>query len=266
MKKSRMIVLGIAAISGIAAIMLMGRAPPPPKVVEVAAPKTETDDVLSAARELLIGTALDVPDLAWQPWPKASIPENVIRKSQRAGALTELKGAIVARSSFLKGEPIREDKLITGRKSGFLSANLQPGYRAVAITIDQGGATTAGGFILPNDRVDVIRTAKDDTSGQTAGVEPFYSQTILANIRVLAIGDIIQEKNGEKIVKGTTATLELEPVQAEIIIQAQRVGQLSLSLRSLLDAVEGKDKGQTASDLRGLSIVRYGTATTVRGH
>ena len=67
------------------------------------------------------------------------------------------------------------------------------------------------------------------------------SETILTNIRVLAIGQNIQERNGEKVVTGETATLELTPAQAEMITLAQKIGQLSLALRSLADANQTQD-------------------------
>jgi pilus assembly protein CpaB len=122
--------------------------------------------------------------------------------------------------------------------------------RAVAISIDNRGATSAGGFILPNDRVDVIRTVQG-----VEGVPP-TSETILTNIRVLAIGQTIQERNGEKVITGETATLELNPPQAELVILAQKVGQLSLALRSLEDVNETgtpKREGPNA-----LQVIRFG--------
>ena len=116
-----------------------------------------------------------------------------------------------------------------------MSAILPSGMRAVAISIDTRGATSAGGFILPNDRVDVIHTVQ---AASESGANPAISEIILTNIRVLAIGQNVQERNGEKVVTGETATLELTPAQAEKVVLAQKVGQLSLALRSIADVNE----------------------------
>ncbi|HVL74271.1 MAG TPA: Flp pilus assembly protein CpaB, partial [Beijerinckiaceae bacterium] len=169
----------------------------------------------------------------------------------------------IARSSFLSGEPIRREKLIKASGSGFMSAILPSGMRAVAISIDTRGATSAGGFILPNDRVDVIRTFRDQDASGGTGSEVHLSETILTNIRVLAIGPHIQERNGEKVVTGETATLELSPAQAELVTLAQKVGQLSLALRSLADAHETGERRE-ARDEGGLTIVRYGVPRQVK--
>src|SRR3954462_8938948 len=133
-----------------------------------------------------------------------------------------------------------------------MSAILPSGMRAVAISIDNRGATSAGGFILPNDRVDVIRTSRigDDSNAAVT------SETILTNIRVLAIGQNVQEHNGEKVVTGETATLELMPAQAEVVTLAQKTGQLSLALRSLADAHQDTPREERAD--QALTVVRYG--------
>jgi pilus assembly protein CpaB len=125
--------------------------------------------------------------------------------------------------------------------------------RAVAISTDSRGANTAGGFILPNDRVDVINTLRSE-GGATGG----SSETLLRNIRVLAIGQNIQERNGEKVVIGETATLEVDPGQVETLIQAQKTGTLSLALRSLKDAGEIIPPGQAEN---AMTFVRYGVSS-----
>ena len=137
---------------------------------------------------------------------------------------------------------------------------LPQGMRAVAIPIDQNGGSTAGGFILPNDRVDIISTTRD------AGADGLDARTILTSIRVLAIGQVIQERNGERVVTGGTATLEVDPAQAELIILAQRSGQLSLVLRSIADgpiARNSNDPEPKPTD-GGVTVVRYGVATSSR--
>ncbi|MGH6834281.1 MAG: Flp pilus assembly protein CpaB [Methylocella sp.] len=227
MKTARLAVLGVSLVAGIGAAVLAGRSNPPP--VQPPPPAPSTDDVLVAAKELDIGNYVDVADLRWDAWPKDHIPEGLIRKSASPAGVEELRGSI-ARANFAPGEPLRREHL--SKSSDFLAAVLRPGMRAVAINIDAQGSSTAGGSILPpNDRVDVVHTFLDAHAGNS-----FFSQIILTNIRVLAIGQNFQEKNGEHVVNGVNATLEVTPIQAETLVLAQRTGQLSLILRSMTDA------------------------------
>ena len=254
MKPARLAVLGIAILSGgAAALMIGGGEPPPPPPAPVAT--FPTRDVLVAASDLAMGQTLRPSDLRWQAWPADAVPGGFITRDQNQGALEQTAGSI-ARNNFLGGEPIRRERLIKADGSGFMSAILPSGMRAVAISIDTRGANTAGGFILPNDRVDVLRTHRDEDASRSGGGDSHLTETILSNIRVLAIGQNVQERNGEKVVTGETATLELTPSQAEFVTLAQKVGQLSLSLRSIADAQQA-DAPREERD-PGLTIVRYG--------
>jgi pilus assembly protein CpaB len=143
-----------------------------------------------------------------------------------------------------------------------MSAILPAGRRAVAIKIDNGGDSEAGGFILPNDRVDVLRIYRDDDASKARGTEVLDAQTLLANVPVLAIGQNIQEENGKKVVNGGNATLELDATQAELLVLAQHIGgsSLHLILRSLADS---GGPANTVADLRngdngGVTILRFG--------
>ncbi len=269
MKKSRIIVLFLALAAAAGAFMLAGGSNPPPAPVTALAPAAPppvlTDDVLVAAKDLPLGTRIADGDMTWQSWPKDTIPTGMLRKSQNAKALDEFKGAIV-RVEIFGGEPVRPEKIIKG-DGGLMSVILPSGKRAVAINIDSQGATTAGGFILPNDRVDVVRTYHlDQKPGTNAPAGDSYAtDTLLSNIRVLAIGQNVQDKNGQQVVVGSNATLELDPPQAEQIINAQRTGQLSLVLRSVLDARQAATAAPAHEAAHGLSVVRYGTVSEDAG-
>jgi pilus assembly protein CpaB len=257
MKPARLIVAGIAGLAGLMALMLSNRSGGPAKVAEAPAPKPEvrTTEVLVARSDLTMGTALNPDLLSWVKWPEEMAAPTMILKSARPNAVEEFKGAIT-RAAFFANEPIREEKVIKGAGSGFLSAILPAGKRAVAITIDSRGASSAGGFILPNDYVDVITVRQGGTSGRP---DAYKSTTILTNIRVLAIGQNIQEKNGEKVVVGETATLELDPYQAEQVMLHQRNGSLSLALRAMADANK-PDEGIPSGPSNGVTVVRFGVA------
>ncbi len=262
MKRAHIIVLGIAITAGAAAMFLAGNIsepPPAPAPVAAPAPVTKTVDVLTAAVEIPMGATVRQNDLRWQAWPAEAAPPFLIRRSDTPNAMTDLSGSI-ARIGFIAGEPMRKEKLIRADGSGFMSAILPAGKRAVAISIDTRGTNSAGGFILPNDRVDIIRTYRDDEATRSQGSDVFLSETILRNIRVLAIGQNIQEKDGQKVVVGETATLELEPRQAETVTLAQRIGQLSLVLRSLADANQKNEEQQPQGQDAGLTIVRFGVS------
>lgn len=238
-------------------ILMGGDPPPPPEPVQIVAapPPVAVTPVLVAAAPIPMGQRLSEQDLRWLDWPSGSVPEGLITGDDgieaAAGALT--------RASFLAGEPIRPERLIHAETGGFMSAVLPSGMRAVAISIDSRGSSTAGGFILPNDRVDILRTYRNESASQQLASDVHVSETILRNIRVLAIGKNVQtDEDGNSFVDGETATLELTPGQAEAVTLAQRTSQLSLVLRSLADSGPGAVDPEEAEDQQGLTIVRFG--------
>lgn len=264
MKRAQIVVLGIAVAAGVGAMYLARGAPPPPPPEQpptaiAPAPAARTTDVLVASVEVPMGRTLSERELRWQEWPADSVPPGLITRNDGPEAMGEIAGSI-ARSQILAGEPIRRERLIRSDGGGFMSAILPAGKRAVAISIDTRGASSAGGFILPNDRVDVLRTYRDEnaSSQQTSDVQ--VTETILTNVRVLAIGKNVQtDAQGNSSVDGETATLELTPAQAETVTLAQRVGHVSLALRSLADA-ESSAEDEIGANRAGLTVVRYGVS------
>jgi pilus assembly protein CpaB len=266
MKTARLLVLGVALAAGLGAAMLVSTSKPPEVVKEIArAPVIQLDDVLTAGTELSFGSVLQDDDLRWQSWPVENIPVNFVRKSKSPNAVADLKGAIT-RSTLSLGEPILQDRLVKPGTTGFMSAMLEPGQRALAIPIEPNGALTAGGFILPNDHVDVIRTYRDEAAARDGVGDSFLSETIAHNVRVLAIGQNIQERNNEKVVVGANATLELSPQQAEMIALAQRIAgsTLSLSLRGISDKKAAEETAVRRPP--DMTIIRNGIATQARSH
>ena len=254
MSPARIVILAVALVAGLGAALLINR---PPKITSPSVTKYEpapTVEVLVAAADVPLGNRLAASDLRWIAWPLASLPTGVIRRQDAPEGEAEFVGQ-VARAQLFGAEPIRREKLIRTDGSGFLSAILPAGKRAIAITTERSGANTAGGFILPNDRVDVIRTSRDDSNNRD-GSAPI-SEAVLVNVRVLAIGQNVQEKNGEKVVVGETATLELDPHQVDIVALAQKTSSLSLALRSLQDA--GELSPPTSEG--GMTLVRYGVTS-----
>lgn len=258
MKAARLVVLAVAIGAGGIAALLAGRAEKPPELKQEAAPKPATVDILVAGSDIPMGRAISPSEVRWQAWPADTAAGNFIRKSDRPAAIDDLAG-FIARAPFVAGEPIREAKLVNAKGSGFMAAILPTGMRAVSTQISP--ETGAGGFILPNDRVDVILTRRE--ADKASGGQP-TSETVLSNIRVLAIDQTVEEKNGQKVVVGKTATLELSPSQAETLTLGQSMGSLSLALRSITDASR---EPATADDDKpsargGVNVVRFGISTT----
>jgi pilus assembly protein CpaB len=264
MNKAQIIVLAVAVAAGGAAFMMMNGTSAPPPVQMVAPQPVNTEQVLVATRDLPYGTEMNDQDTNWVDWPMSSVPPGAIIKSATPAAKDDVRTAYV-RIPFAANEPIRKERLVKGVTAGLMSTMLSPGKRAIAIDVTLNN--TAGGFILPNDRVDVIRTYRDVEATKDLGHEVYGSEVVLANVRVLAMGQTIEKKGAEPVVTGSTATLELDPRQAELVVLAQRTGQLVLSLRPITDAIVKEASAETQNDSGdddSLTVVRHGLSTNMR--
>jgi pilus assembly protein CpaB len=238
------IVLLIGALgAGCVAAWLVVASRPEPVTKVVVEPGPATVDVLVAAGDLLPAQTITKENLRWQPWPQNAMNSVYLTKASRPDAIDALAGAVI-RNRMAAGEPIREENF-TPRHAGYLATVLPSGKRAMAVRVS--AESTAGGFILPNDRVDVLHSD---------GKSP-VSHTILSNVRVLAIDQVVDEtekkENSKSNVIGKTATLELDPSQAEILTAAQAAGTLSLSLRSAAD-----NNDYRISNRQAVRIIRAG--------
>ncbi|RIK85278.1 MAG: Flp pilus assembly protein CpaB [Hyphomicrobiales bacterium] len=265
MAPSRVIILGVAVATAIGAGYVAKNMATPSQVVVDTAPRepaVRLTEVLVLDGDVAMGAPIG-DQISWQSWPSAGVADGFITRDAEPAALEELKGAI-ARVAMYAGEPVRRSKLI-GEGQSFMSSILPAGKRAVATQI--AADTSAGGFILPNDYVDVIMTRRAPGAG---GGEGYVTETILRNIRVLAIDQAIQEdEEGRKVRVGDTATLELTPQQAEIITVAQQMAdRLALSLRAVVDTQEVVEEEAdylvSGSGRRGtVRLIRSGEVTEV---
>lgn len=262
MKLAQIAVLGVAVGAGlltaILAVNLTGEPQAPPPTPQ---PSLDVVDVLVATTEISTGTTLQSDMVAWEAWPTSSVTGNFFTRETDSETSEEVTGAL-ARTTFYAGEPINEARLIRAG-SGYMSAILPQGMRAVATRIEV--ETSAGGFVLPNDHVDVIMTRQDRDSADGAP-GGYVTETILNNVRVLAIDQTIEEQNGEKVVIGQTATLELSLQQAEILTVAQQLGdRLALALRSMSD-IETRPGEETRDAVHLVGGgKRNGAVTLVKG-
>jgi pilus assembly protein CpaB len=259
MNTQRLIVLGLALVAaGGAALLVRGMLGGGTTKVEARpVPVIPMSEVLVASANLAPGQELSADQVRWEKWPAASVDPSFITHQSAGSEEAAVKGAVV-RAPIIAGQPITSTAIVHGDSAGFMAAILTPGMRAVSITIatDSG----AGGFILPNDRVDVILTRK---FGQ-ADPPLVFSDTILSNVRVLAVDQIFKQDKDTKTVVAKSATLELTPGQAEVISRSSMAGSLSLSLRPLGDQGEVaslEDRYKKMKDNGGpVSVIRYGMA------
>ena len=226
--------------------------------------------ILAARRDLAIGERVASGDFYWQTWPDEAMSPGYIIEGRSDGA-NDFTGAVV-RAPISQGEPVTGRRLVQPGDAGFMAAVLTPGMRAVAVPIS--AEHGAGGFILPNDRVDVLVSYEEDVEGRRGSLRSFVARTVVENARVLAI-DQTFGGDGEENVVGETATLELTPDQARAVSVAVARGQVSLVLRSLMDAEGGPallngdaptGAHDDSSDLtreRTVTLIRYGHAQTV---
>lgn len=258
----RVSILGLALLAaGLAAFVarnLVSKPDVTPVIQEIV--KAPTNDVLVAASDIAVGKRVGKSDLRWQEWPETAINSRYITRKDDPNAAEAFAGTI-ARFALYKGEPVSAQKLIDYAKSGFMSALLAPGMRAISTKISP--ETGAGGFILPNDRVDVLLTRQAGEQGQR---NSYSSSTLLLNIRVLAIDQSVSEADDKTVAIGKTATLEMTLTDAETFLRAVKEGTVTLALRSMADAEidpnliplssdQSGSKGRTSS----VRVIKYGT-------
>ncbi|WP_072395048.1 Flp pilus assembly protein CpaB [Hyphomicrobium sp. CS1GBMeth3] len=260
MKRPQLFGLAIALTAGaLAFVMVRGMVNKPPveRTVQV---KVASSEVLVARSDIGLGHITTDSTFQWQPWPKEAVTAGYITRSSAPNAIADLAGSI-ARAPVMKGEPITHQKLVKAGQGGVLAAILPVGMRAISTRIKE--ETAVGNLILPNDRVDVILIRRvRNRSGQ----EDYVSDLLFGNVRVLAIGQEIEIKEGKKTAgSASTATLELTARQAELLALSNSMGEISLSLRSIadLDVNQGPTEGADPStkESTAIRVLRYGTAS-----
>jgi pilus assembly protein CpaB len=259
MNPQRIIVLGFALVAaGGAAFLVRGMlGGGTPQVQAKGAPAIAMSEVLVASTNLSPGQALTAEQVRWEKWPSSIVDPSFITHSSGGSEEDVVKGTVV-RAMILPGQPITQTAIVHGDASGFMAATLGDGMRAISIAISTDSG--AGGFILPNDRVDVILTRKSD-GGNGRG----SAKTIMSNLRVLAVDQTFKQEKDTRTVVGKTATVEVSPEQAEVISGAVLSGSLSLALRPLSDgnvaSLDDPAHKKRASAYDGpVSVIRYGLA------
>ncbi len=232
MNATRIVVLVLALVAaGVAAFLVRGiMVDNQNQPVAEAAPQIETIGVLVSAAEIRPGDMVRPGMLRWQQWPVDAVSPGQITDRNMPNARQDFDGSL-ARRHFTQGEPVNAVSLVQPGDSGLMAALVSPGMRAMAVSVND--ENSAGGFILPGDRVDVVVTREMDSDRfNTVHV----SETVLYNVRVLAVDQVFDEDVSGGAMVGDTITLELTPTQSETLALAQAVGDVSLALRSFADA------------------------------
>jgi pilus assembly protein CpaB len=263
MRASRIILLLVALMAGgLAAFFFVATTNTPPQQVVVEGPTQVIEEkkarILVARAPIGMGQRLTEETIEWQAWPELAVRPEYITDAALPDALTQMNGS-VARFEFFPGEPILQSKLVKSEQ-GYLSAVLPKGMRAISVQV--AAASASGGYIVPNDRVDVV-LSRSDSSGP-------ISETILENVKVLAIGLRLGETGttgapadpenprAEVFTDSAIAVLELDPVQGETVINSTRLGTLSLVLRSIADYAQSTEVDRRNNINRPIRIVRFG--------
>lgn len=221
-------------------------------------------DVLTVTRDFAVGETIKADDLQWSPWPKSNVTEGYYIQTTVPASIETLTGAVV-KAALYKGEPLLPQKVVIRGEQGLLASMMNPEMRAVSIEISAESAS--GGFILPNDRVDIVLTYDQRADPERGIRERTIATTIIKNVRILAIDqNFATNAEGETARLGNTATIEVMPNEVELVAMAMRLGEVSLALRPLDQAISGTDRnprvelldGANDSGGAGITIIRNG--------
>lgn len=201
-------------------------------------------EVLVVARDVTSGSVLQSDDLKYEKWPQTSLTPRLIVRQAGSDPKAQYLGQI-ARRPLSEGEPLSQEALFRADASGVLAGMLSPGMRAVSISITNPSAVS--GFITPGDKVDIVlaadfqNTAERDKKAVSSVIQRYAAETILTDIKVLAIDQQIARGHDGAAIQGKTATVEVTPKQAEVLTAAGLLGNLQLVLRGLPNDKEQAD-------------------------
>ena len=247
----------VAVFAGIAAMQLTSSAPTATNTAATAQPaptqSVSTVDVLVARVPIAPGTVLSPALFDKQPWPEHLVLEGFIVANTPAANVA----GKVTRSAFQAREPLIASKLAASTDTGFLAASLPAGMRAITIATD--AVNGVAGFVFPGDRVDVLFThnipqemkaATGAVGDKGASDKAGFAEVLMSNIPVLAINlreGVAKEETANlggvagavasavSSVSPSSLTLQVSDLQAEKIRLAEKVGNLSFTLRSVND-------------------------------
>jgi pilus assembly protein CpaB len=279
----RIAIIALAALAAILlAFMVRGMIVPkkPVPIAAIAAPPPKPmAQVLVAKRDLPVGARIASVDLTWQAWPMDALnptfvtdgaapaaptqgAQKVAKDAAQAtqqlvmpqGPMQAFDGAIV-KEALAKGEPVTARKVLRAGDSNYMAVVLLPGMRAMSIPIN--AETAAGGFILPGDRVDVLQ------SRANAEGHGFITETLMRNLRVLAIDQKPEAEKDARAMVGAVAVLEVPASDTLVLARGKAQGEMQLVLRSYADLGGGVGRGLAMRGTNGMKLYRGGQAMEV---
>lgn len=266
--KKMLFVFAAAAAAGVLVLMLRGLFIGSKKPeVHVAPPPVEVTEILVAASRIDPGKFVNADQLRWQAWPSKIVDATFIRKSNGQSIAAIVDGA-VARAPIVEGEPVTMAKIIKAQGAGVMAATIAPGMRALAVPVKI--ENIAGGFVQPNNRVDVLDVRMASATTATSGIRRIVPQmtallgpsVLAANVRVLAVDQTADGKDQKIVSMVRTVTLELTPEQVQAVVSARSEGDISLALHSLGDDGQEADSDAAAKKktpvFSDVAVIRYG--------
>ncbi|MBN2724843.1 MAG: Flp pilus assembly protein CpaB [Deltaproteobacteria bacterium] len=184
--------------------------------------KWRTMKVLVAAQDLKARTPLTVDVVSEGEIPEMYYSENMLTANNLEANRRRL---IIHR--IAKGQPIYFHNLEGQESDKSLGSRLRLGGRAITIPVNQ--VSAVGYWLQPNDHIDVVGTFQNAAGENTEVV----ALTILENIVVLKTGNRGKQITSDgKAASFSTVTLLVLPEEAEMMVLAQKVGTISLTLRN----------------------------------
>lgn len=202
---------------------------------------SNTTPVLIADLDLTLGDVLSRDAVRFVNYPDDAVP---------FGAFTDIEmlfdgqGDRVVLTALSYNEPILENKITGPNGRASLSARIRPGYRAIAVRVDD--VSGVAGFVVPGDIVDIIYTREPEVTAATSSA--YISDVILQNITVLGVDQNQLEMTATANV-ARTVTLEVTNEDAQILSLAMEYGALSLSLRSVGETLPSAVRQVKLSDV-----------------
>lgn len=185
------------------------------RIEAVEAEKRQGVQVVVAAVDIAFGQRISADNVKTVGWPRDSIPDGVFNDP------AEVVGKI-ANQKVVAGEAILKSRAVGQAGGSSLAALIEPTKRAVTVRVND--VIGVAGFLLPGNRVDVLATREMERNRA-------QTRTLLQNVKVLAVDQTAAPEKDKPVVV-RAVTLEVDPKQAELLVQATEEGSVQMALRN----------------------------------
>lgn len=237
MKRESLIALGVALVLGLLAVYF----------ASIYLSGSKEDEALKGSSRVAIavvpldyGTEITPEKIRFADLPNAALPVGTYSQMNDLFPMGQKR---VALRRMEANEPILKSKISGEGQNASIAALLPDGKRAAAVRIND--VSGVAGFVQPNDSVDVLITRQDP------GATSQRTDVLLQNTKVLAIDQTAKNPDGTPQV-AKSATLEVDPIDAQKLALAQQIGSLSLVLRK-----PGDEQNSAVVETVSLEDLRY---------